>query len=221
MADGLIQKLDALAQVINNKAGTTGGMTIDEMTTKVNNISVGEDVTAEVNEYTSLTTELESAINKLPEAGSGSAAVIEPLNITTNGTYTAPDGIDGCSPITVNVKSSSSSGTNIETVTVTVVKGEVLWISVYDAPEVHYTTVVDGIITYQKISPALNSTYEITVVKDSILFALNGPDGAATDSEWDSTRQLAGGLGMDFMGSGADRFMGGFRINQACTIILD
>jgi hypothetical protein len=28
---------------------------------------------------------------------------IEPLNITNNGTYTAPEGIDGYSPITVNV----------------------------------------------------------------------------------------------------------------------
>lgn len=33
----------------------------------------------------------------------GSAAVVEPLSITANGTYNAPEGIDGYTPITVNV----------------------------------------------------------------------------------------------------------------------
>ena len=33
----------------------------------------------------------------------GSAAVVEPLSITSNGTYNAPEGIDGYTPITVNV----------------------------------------------------------------------------------------------------------------------
>lgn len=32
--------------------------------------------------------------------------VIEPLTITENGTYTAPDGVDGYSPVTVNVEAS-------------------------------------------------------------------------------------------------------------------
>ena len=36
--------------------------------------------------------------------GSG-APVIEALNVTTNGTYTAPSGVDGYSPVTVNVPS--------------------------------------------------------------------------------------------------------------------
>ncbi len=41
--------------------------------------------------------------------GSGGGATkpsIEPLNITENGTYTAPDGVDGYSPVTVEVKGS-------------------------------------------------------------------------------------------------------------------
>lgn len=45
---------------------------------------------------------LEEAIalaNSLPDAG----AVIEPLNVTKNGTYTAPNGVDGYSPVSVNV----------------------------------------------------------------------------------------------------------------------
>lgn len=40
--------------------------------------------------------------------GGGSAPVIEPLEITENGTYTAPSGVDGYSPITVNVNSGGS-----------------------------------------------------------------------------------------------------------------
>lgn len=35
--------------------------------------------------------------------GAAAAPVIEPLEITENGTYTAPDGVDGYSPVTVNV----------------------------------------------------------------------------------------------------------------------
>ena len=33
----------------------------------------------------------------------GGAPVIEALSVTTNGTYTAPSGVDGYSPVTVNV----------------------------------------------------------------------------------------------------------------------
>lgn len=39
----------------------------------------------------------------------GSAPVVEPLSITENGTYTAPEGVDGYSPVTVNVASSGGS----------------------------------------------------------------------------------------------------------------
>ena len=42
--------------------------------------------------------------NALPNAGGGVAeAVIEELTITENGIYTAPDGVDGYSPVNVNV----------------------------------------------------------------------------------------------------------------------
>lgn len=37
---------------------------------------------------------------------SGGSATIEPLSVTANGTYTAPSGVDGYSPVTVNVSSS-------------------------------------------------------------------------------------------------------------------
>lgn len=37
-------------------------------------------------------------------------AVVQPLEVTENGTYTAPDGVDGYSPVTVNVASSGGGG---------------------------------------------------------------------------------------------------------------
>lgn len=47
--------------------------------------------------------ELLEMANNLPDAGEGTAPAIEPLSVTENGTYTAPDGVDGYSPVTVNV----------------------------------------------------------------------------------------------------------------------
>lgn len=39
----------------------------------------------------------------LPDVGGGAEPVIEALSVTANGAYTAPDGVDGYSPVTVNV----------------------------------------------------------------------------------------------------------------------
>lgn len=40
----------------------------------------------------------------------GEGAVVQPLEVTESGTYTAPDGVDGYSPVTVNVASSGGGG---------------------------------------------------------------------------------------------------------------
>lgn len=40
---------------------------------------------------------------KVTGTASGGSAVIEALSVTTNGTYTAPSGVDGYSPVSVNV----------------------------------------------------------------------------------------------------------------------
>lgn len=45
--------------------------------------------------------------------GGGAEPVIEPLEITENGTYTAPDGVDGYSPVTVNVPT-GGGGENLD-----------------------------------------------------------------------------------------------------------
>ena len=42
-------------------------------------------------------------------SGGGSSPVVEPLTVTENGTYEAPEGVDGYSPVTVNVASSGGS----------------------------------------------------------------------------------------------------------------
>ena len=53
-------------------------------------------------------------VNSLPDAGSGSTEpVIQPLSVTENGTYTAPDGVDGYSPVVVNV-AGSGGDTSVE-----------------------------------------------------------------------------------------------------------
>jgi len=43
----------------------------------------------------------------------GSTPVINSLSITENGTYTAPSGVDGYSPVIVNVPTGGSSGTEV------------------------------------------------------------------------------------------------------------
>ena len=52
--------------------------------------------------------EMAAAITAISGGGGGSEPVIEALSVTSNGTYTAPDGVDGYSPITVNVPQDGS-----------------------------------------------------------------------------------------------------------------
>lgn len=63
-----------------------------------------EDLNAVLTEQETLIATLQETLSG-KAAGTGGAAdpVIEPLAITENGTYTAPDGVDGYSPVTVNV----------------------------------------------------------------------------------------------------------------------
>ena len=68
----LTDKLSAIGTAIRNKTGKTALMTLDEMPTEIASITSGGD------------------------------PVINPLEVTANGTYTATD-CDGYSPITVNV----------------------------------------------------------------------------------------------------------------------
>ena len=51
--------------------------------------------------------EMATAINNLPK---GSEIVITALNVTENGTYTAPTGVNGYNPVTVNVPTGGGAG---------------------------------------------------------------------------------------------------------------
>ena len=73
----LTDKLSAIGTAIRNKTGKTALMTLDEMPTEIAGITSGGD------------------------------PVINPLEVTANGTYTATD-CDGYSPITVNVPQDGS-----------------------------------------------------------------------------------------------------------------
>lgn len=74
----LIEKLNAIGDAIRGKTGKTDKLTLDQMPTEIASI----------------------------ETGGGTVPadpIIEALSVTENGTYTAPDGVDGYSPVTVNV----------------------------------------------------------------------------------------------------------------------
>lgn len=74
----LTDKLTNIANAIREKTGKSDVMTLDAMPDEIISIQTG------------------------------GAAVIESLEITSNGTYNAPDGVDGYSPITVNVPQDGS-----------------------------------------------------------------------------------------------------------------
>ena len=66
-----------------------------------------EDLNAELTEQESLIEQLGTILDNIviPDE-----PVIEPLEVTENGTYTAPDGVDGYSPVVVNVPTGGGGG---------------------------------------------------------------------------------------------------------------
>jgi hypothetical protein len=82
----LIDKLNAIGDAIREKTGKTNKLTLDQMPSEIASIETGGGGTEPAN------------------------PIIEPLSVTENGTYTAPNGVDGYSPVTVNVQ----GGTNTE-----------------------------------------------------------------------------------------------------------
>lgn len=75
------ETLGGIANAIRSKTGSTEPIKTTEMAAQIEGISVG------------------------------SAAVVQELSITSNGTYRAPEGIDGYTPITVNVPTGSGGPT--------------------------------------------------------------------------------------------------------------
>lgn len=61
-------------------------------------------IAEELSDQDSLIEQIKAALKgKATGGGGGSAPVVQPLEVTENGTYTAPDGVDGYSPIVVAI----------------------------------------------------------------------------------------------------------------------
>lgn len=93
--DGEILK--DIADPLRELNGSTATMTPAEMA------AAGEAAADEMTEQTGIIARIRTALQGKAAGGGDVPAVVEPLTITENGTYTAPDGVDGYSPITVNV----------------------------------------------------------------------------------------------------------------------
>lgn len=90
-----------------------------------------------------------TAIASIPTGGS---ATIQPLSVTANGTYTAPSGVDGYSPITVNVPKNAVTTTEVPNSTGTALyinsTGGSSWVRPFDWPDLSKMDVSGGDILY-------------------------------------------------------------------------
>lgn len=106
------EKMTALANEVRELSGTESAKSIDAMTSDI------DAANTEINEQTGLIEQIVTALeNKAAGGATPAEPVIEALSITENGTYSAPIGVDGYSPITVNV---SGGDAQIKTCTVTI-----------------------------------------------------------------------------------------------------
>lgn len=72
-------------------------------------------ITEEVSGQNELIQQIKTALSGKATVGGGTAPVVEPLEVTENGTYTAGDGVDGYSPVVVNVPAGNAIKTGTTT----------------------------------------------------------------------------------------------------------
>lgn len=107
--------------------------------------------------------------------GSGHKSVIEPLTITENGTYTVSEGVDGYSPVTVNVASQSDTDEPYTTLTATVKRADVAAVGVYveatkGTAKISGITDANGVcvlkLPYSTYTVGGEGTWTISAIKD-------------------------------------------------------
>lgn len=86
-----------IADTLRSLMGRTDELTPAEMA------AAGAEANSEVQTQADLIEQIGAALVGKAIAGGGSLPVIEPLEVTENGTYTASNGVDGYSPVVVNV----------------------------------------------------------------------------------------------------------------------
>lgn len=89
-------KMTAIANEVRTLSGVADKLNLDDMASHT------KDANTEVNTQEDLIEQIKTALQGKSAVGDAEP-IIEPLEITENGTYTAPDGVDGYSPVTVNV----------------------------------------------------------------------------------------------------------------------
>lgn len=125
----------------------------------------------------------------------GGAPVISPLSVTANGTYTAPSGVDGYSPVTVNVPSSTPTGTKQISITANGTTTEdvtnyanaeitvnVSGASGWDADDIASRAAIDGAVvcsTATKLYPYCFAYTKITSFQSDTVTSLENTDSYA------------------------------------------
>lgn len=90
------QKMTAIADEVRTLAGVADKLNLDDMAAHTH------DANTEVGTQENLIEQIRTALQGKSAVGDAEP-IIQPLEVTENGTYTAPDGVDGYSPVTVNV----------------------------------------------------------------------------------------------------------------------
>lgn len=90
------EKMTAIANEVRSLSGVADKLNLDEMAAHT------KDANTEVDTQEDLIQQIKTALQGKSAVGDAEP-VIHPLEVTENGTYTAPDGVDGYSPVTVNV----------------------------------------------------------------------------------------------------------------------